>query len=272
MDQQLFNVEATPSEILLIYSANNNAMPAKELGEAIIGLEACLKEVAKIGALYYEGIYIEPIEIGSIKTRLAYIKKIPFKIIVEIGIVAALFNDSFQVIDRFGANNLKNPSKEILEQINDKRVLDLCRSFEFRNGLQKIAQPLNEENNKAQIIISDKTLQITCENKYHFYVDKQEEPILPELINGEEVTIEGEITRINKKLNDLGFIYKSYTLNVSPLDKEKSTAKFHEYLEMDRVKLTGIVIRDSEYEVPKIKVINITPIENPQQKLPLGNK
>lgn len=272
MDQKLFEIETSSSEILLIYSATNSAMPARELGEAIIGLEACLKEVAKISALYYEGIYIEPIETGSIKTKLVYIKKHPWVVVVGIDLVANLFNNSFQLIDRFGANSFKNPQKEVLEAIADKRVLDLCRSFEFRNGLQKVAQPLSEENQKVQIAISDKTLEITCENKYHFYVDQQDEPILPELKNGEEVTIDGEITRINKKLNDLGFIFKGYTLNVSPLDKEKNTTKFHGYLELDKVRLKGIVIRNSEYEVPKIKVMEISSIENPQQKLQLGGK
>lgn len=269
MDKQLFETTSSSSEISLIYHAQNSTMPANEFGEAIIGLEVCLKEAAKIGTLYYEDIYIAPIELGSIKTKLAYIRQHPFQVIIGIGVVAALFNDSFQLIDRFSANNFKNPSKEILERITDRRVLDLCRSFDFRSGLQKIAQPLNEENQKVQLIISDKSMQITCENKFQFYVDKQEEPVLPEFKNGEEITIGGEITRINKKLNDLGFLYKGYTLNVSPLDKEKHTTKFHEYLEMDKVKLRGIIIRDNEYEVPKIKVIDIAPIEDSQQKIPL---
>jgi hypothetical protein len=272
MNQRLFEIETSSSEILLVYSAANNSMPAKELGEAIIGMEECLKETAKIGTLYYEGINIEPIEPGSIKTKLVYIKKHPFQVIVGIGVVAALFNDSFQIIDRFGANNLKNPTSDILEQITERKVLDLCRSFDFRNGLQKVAQPINEVNQKVQIIINNKILQITCENKYQFYIDKQDEPILPELINGQVVVIDGEITRINKKLNDLGFIFKGYTLNVSPLDKDKNTVKFHEFLELDKVRLRGIVIRDSYFEVPKIKVSTINSIDDSQIMLPLGDK
>ncbi len=270
MNRQLFTIESSPSEILLVYDAEKSSMPARDLGKAIIGLELCLSEVARTSLLFYEDIYIEPIEQGSIKTKLVFIKKNPFTIIVGIDLVANLFNNSFQLIDRFGANSFKNPQKEILEQISDRRILDLCRNFNFRDGLQQIAQPINELNQKAEIIISNKTLRITCDNKYQFYVDKQDEPILTELRNGEEVTIEGEITRINKKLNDLGFIYKGHTLNVSPLDKENSTSKFHEYLEQDKVKLRGIVIRDSDYEVPKIKVIEINSINNTQQKLPIG--
>lgn len=184
MNQKLFEIETSGSGIFLVYFATNNSMPAKELGEAIIGLEECLKETAKISLLYYDGIYIEPIIPGSIKTKIAFIKKHPFQIILEIGVIAALFNDSFQIIDRFGANSLRNPSKEILEQIKDRKVLDLCRSYNFREGLQKVAQPLNEENKKVQILINDKSSQITCKNKYQFYLDKQDEPILQELSNG----------------------------------------------------------------------------------------
>ncbi len=269
MNQQLFQVDPSSSEIFLVYSAEKSAMPAKELGEAIIGLETCLKEAAKIGMLAYDNIYVLPIENGSVRTKLIYVQKHPWQTVERISYVATIIVSAFVIIDRFGSNSLKNPTKELLDAISDKKVFELCRSYDFRKGAEKMARPVSEYNEHAEIVIGDKSFKITCDNKYQFYVDKQEDPILPELRNGEEVVIDGEITRINKKLNDLGFIYKGYTLNVSPLDKEKSTTKFHEYLEMEKVQLRGIVIRNSDYEVPKIKVVDIESYKEPQQKLQL---
>lgn len=266
-ETKIFEIKQGDGKIYLIYSAVGNAMPAEEFGKAVIGFEECLREAAKIGLLYHEGIFIEPIELGSVKSVFKYIKKNPLVVVVTIDLVVNLFNNSFQLIDRFGANSFKNPQKEILEQINDKKVLELCRSADFRNGLQKIAEPVSELNQKAEIIIGENNLKITCENKYQFYVNKEDEPILPELVNGEEVVIDGEITRINKKINDIGFTYKGYALNISPIDKEKSVALFHEFLDMDKVSIAGIVIRDSEFKVPKIKVLNIDKFNDSQLSL-----
>lgn len=266
---RLFSINHDDGSIILIYSADNSTMPAKDFGQAMLGFETCLREIAKFSGLYQEGIYVEPVEFGSLKTKFHYIRKNPWVIVVGLDIIVNLLNNSVQLIDKFGASNFKNPQKEILEQISDKKVLDLCRSYEYRSGLQKIAQPLNETNQKVQIVIGNEKTEINCENKYQYYVDKENEPILPELINGDEVTINGEITRINKKVNDLGFIYNGYTIGVSPLDKERSTSNFHEYLEMDRVELTGIVIRNSDFQVPKIKVIAIKQEEDDQLNLKL---
>lgn len=260
----MFETRSLTGEIDLIYFANQSVMPAKFMGEAIIGLDTCLRECAKVGKLNYDAIYIEPLEIGSIKTTLKYIRKHPFEVIVGLGVVAGLLNDSFQIIDRYGASNLRNPTVEVLHEIKDARVLDLCTNFDFRKGLNKIAEPLDELNQKAHIVIGEKTMEINCENKYKFYIDKETEEILPELVNGSTVTLFGEITRINKKANDLGFSYKGYSMNVSPLEKEKSTKEFHEYLELDEVKLQGVVFRDNNYQVPRLKVISITPATSQQ--------
>jgi len=263
----LFEIEQTDGRIFLIYSASNSLMPAIELGKAIVGFEACLREVARVSLLDYASVYIEPIEPGSIKSIFKYVKKHPLAVVVTLDLVVNLFNNSFQLIDRFGASSFRNPSKEILEQISDKKVLDLCRSFDFRSGLQKVAEPISEFNEKAEIIIGENKLNITCDNKYKFYVDKEKESILPELINGEEAIIQGEITRINKKTNELGFHYKGYAISASHIEKDNSIASFHEYLEMDTVKLRGIVIRESDYQVPKIKIIEISKYEDPQLSL-----
>lgn len=270
-ESRLFEVKHGDGKIFLIYQANENSMPADEFGKAIVGFESCLREAAKIGLLYHEGIFIEPIEVGSVRSVFKYVKKNPLAVVVAIDLVVNLFNNSFQLIDRFGADSFKNPHKEILEQVTDKKILELCRSFEFRNGLQKVAEPVSDLNQEAEIIIGENNLKITCKNKYQFYVNKEDSPVLPNLVNGEEVFISGEITRINKRLNDIGFLYDGYTLNISPIDKEKSVALFHEFLDTDKASVRGIVIRDSEFQVPKIKVLDIEKYNNPQASL-LDNK
>jgi hypothetical protein len=268
--EQLFKVNGIDSKLYLIYSANENSMPANRFGTAIIGFEMCLREAAKIGLLNYDEILIEPIEKGSIKSILKFVKKNSLgSTLVTIDLIINLFNNSFQLIDRYGAASFKNPDAKVLAEIKDVKVLDLCSSYDFRYGLQKIAEPIDEVNQKVEIVIGDNTLKITCDNKYKFFVDREQNPILKDLKDGHEVSLDGEITRINKKYNDLGFAYKGFTLSVSPNEKENSIALFHEYLEMDKVTLRGIVSRDNEYEVPKIKVLSVKKYQDLQPNLPI---
>lgn len=265
-NSKLFETDVVNGEITLTYSGDGGAMPAKDLGEAILGLESCLVELAKVSNLVYEEVYIYPISKGSVKTTVVYIKKHPWKVITGVGLVADLLVNSLTLMERFGSSSLKTPNAEIMAAASDPRVLEVCRNFNFRNGAERIARPLNEENTTATITITDNNFTIKCENKYKFYASG-EEKILPELKNGDKVTLIGPITRINKKTNDLGFEYKGHTLSISPMDEEESAAKFHEYLDMDEVELTGIVDRNTDYELPRIKVIKISQILREQQNI-----
>jgi hypothetical protein len=222
-------------------------------------MEMCLRSAGRIGLLNFDSIYIQPIERGSIKTTFRYVKKNPLQIVSGLGFVVQLFANSFTVIDHFGINNVKAPTKEILETIGDRKILQLCQNNDFRIGVEKIAQPVNEITQKAQIRLDDRSIEITCDNRERFLIGNLNEKILPELINGETVELTGEITRINKTPNnDLGFEYKNRRLAVVPLEEDKSTADFHQYLAYNSVKLKGVIVRNSEYEAPRIKVISIT--------------
>ncbi len=126
-----------------------------------------------------------------------------------------------------------------------------------------MAKPLSEVVQSATIKYGDQSLEITCENKYKFY-DIEDEEILPELKDGMQVTLNGEITRINKRSNDLGFNYRGKALSVSPLDTEKNIADYHKYLAADEVQITGLISRTSSFESPKIKIIEITTMSEDQ--------
>lgn len=254
---KLFKEEEKKFFVVVKYSGQMSSMRAKDLGEAIVGMDYCMRKAGVLGSLDFDDVFILPIEEGSVKTTFLYIKNNPWKIVSRSNNVAGLLSASIMAIQLFGANNFRIPTKDIIDRIGDPKVLELCQGFQYRKSLQKVASPLGEYNEKVEIVIGNESVVINCENKYRFYVDKENEQILPDLINGEKRTLRGEIYRINKDNNDLGFKYNGRHISVTPLDEEKNTKEFHQYLDPSEVLLTGIVERSSMYETPSIRVINI---------------
>lgn len=254
----------------LIYDADRSFMPAKDLGEAIIGMSTCLRIAGRVSLLDFEDIYIFPIEVGSVKTPFGYITKKDGKAIIigaAGGLASSLIFGSLSSIGQWGLAALKNPSGEILNKV-DKKVLELCMNSDYRKSISKIAQPINEQNQKVTIKAGNKGYEITCENQYKF-IHEDQEPILPELRNGETVTLKGQLTRMNMvPKNDLGFLYKGRTLSIFPNDPEKNVAlEYHQFTPLPEVVVTGIVVRDTDYEVPKLKVIKMEAPKDLQQNL-----
>ena len=250
--------------ISLIYPPDEG-MYAKSVGEAILGMQLCLEEIAKVAKLDDLEIVVFPVEDGSFKTVFAFLKKDGWKIVVGLDIVFNLFNNGFDVIEHFGANKAHNLDTEVLQYVQDPNVLALCRSKNFIYGSQKIVGPLSEEVQKVEIRYGEGKLEIKCENKQKYFEELEKESIFPELRDGEEVTIAGEITRINKGYDDLGFKYKDRTLKCTPFDSEISATQFHEFLEENQVLLTGVVKRSGPYDLPELKVISISKIESQNQ-------
>lgn len=250
-------------------------MKASELGEAILGMSQCLKEAGHLALLDFDDIFVLPIERGSVKTIFIFIRNqqgiSKWDMVVGLGVVFALVNDGFSIIERFGANQVRQQNTEVIQAITDDRVLKLCQSSSFRNGAKEVAQPLSEINEKVTIKYGKESFEINCDNKYQFY-ETDEQEILPELIDGQEVTLHGEITRINKKTNDLGFVYKGKALSVSPIESDKNIADYHDLLTSDEVVVNGIVSRSSKYETPKIKIVDIHSNEENQLPLDFSNK
>ncbi len=255
----------------MIYFVDQTGIKASDLGEAILGLSQCLKEAANLANLDFDDVFILPIERGSVKTVFIFIQnqrgRRAWDVVIGLGVVFALVNDGMSVIEKFGANAVRNQEQAVIQTILDPRVIKLCQSSSFRDGAKDVVQPLSEINQKVTIKYGEKSFEINCDNKYQFY-ESDEQEILPELIDGEEVTLNGEITRINNTTNDLGFVYKGKSLSVSPSDGEKSIADYHQFLTVDEVTVQGIVSRSSKYETPKIKITEIHSLE--QDQLPFN--
>ena len=216
--------------IELVYPPNNG-MSAKDIGEAILGMQLCLEEIAKIAKFEDIEIVIFPIEPGSLKTKFAYVKKHGWKIVIGADIVFNLLNNGFDVISHFGANKAHNQSTEVMQYSRDINVLELCKSKNFIYGTQKIVAPLAENIEKVEIHYGDNKMEIKCKNRQKFFEELGPESIFPELEDGKTVTIAGEITRINKGYGDLGFKYKDRTLRCTPFDPQINITQFHESIE-----------------------------------------
>ncbi|MBP9819113.1 hypothetical protein KBC79_00020 [Candidatus Woesebacteria bacterium] len=269
-DPLLFVNQNTSSKVFLTYFTPDSAIKADDLGQAIIGMRQCLRKAAIEAHLDFDDVFVLPVEEGSVKTIFIFIKneinqvkkdKITvFTVVVGIDIVANLLVNSLQLIKEFGADQVKHPNSEIAQAVSDPRVLSLCQDVNFRKGAQDIASPLSEVNKKAKITVSDKEFTIECDQKYQFY-ENDNEKILPELVDGTVVTLKGEVTRINKKYNDIGFSYNGKTISVVPENTDESVVEFHEALKKDEIYLTGRVQRSSEYEAPKIILHSVSDVE-----------
>ena len=255
--------------IELVYPPSEG-MNAKEIGEAILGMQTCLREAAEIAKIDDFEVIIFPAERGSFKTIFAFTKKNGWKIIVGIDFVFHLINGGFDLVEHFGANKAHNPDKETIERAMNVEVLDLCKNKNFILGSQKIVSPLKETVQKVEIRYRENETEIKCENRQKFFEELEKEEILPELKNGETINIAGEIVRINKEYGDLGFRYKDRTIKSSPIDNS-SVIQYHNLLEEDQVLLCGMVIRENNFETPQIKIISIKKIKDSQKQLPFKN-
>ncbi len=59
-------------------------------------------------------------------------------------------------------------------------------------------------------------VEITAKEKYIFYEEETEEVLFPELEHGQNVDLEGDITRGNENSNNLGFRYDGHILTIIP--------------------------------------------------------
>ncbi len=251
-------------------------MRATELGDAIVGMATCLRITGRSATLDFEDIYVSPLEEGSIKTVFSFATKNKRELIVSTFggaagmVLGTLLLAPFQLIGQYGLAALKNPSAEVMTTV-DKKILELCMNADYRKSVTKVAQPINEINQKVTIKVDNKGYEINCDNQYKF-ITEDEEPILPELHNGETVTITGRLTRINLDQNDLGFEYHGRKISISPEDSEKAVGKeFHQFLENPVVTIIGKVVRDDDFSIPKIRVFEMHEYESAQTSL-LDNK
>lgn len=264
----LFDLKDDTTPLELIYAANLNKMSAKDLGEAIVGMSTILKIAGRAAGIDFEDVYVYPIQEGSVKTLLIYIKRNKNKLIADVGVVVVgtIILNSFDLIGQLGLTMLKKPDAHILTMV-DKQILELCMNAEYRKSVTKVARPLNLENKKVTIKVAQDSYDITCETQYKF-ITEDEEPILPELRNGQIASLTGSLTRMNMRNNDLGFEYHGRTLSIFPNDHKKNVAtEYHQFTPLPLVTVTGEVVRESDFVVPKLKVIKMDEAKNEQTRM-----
>lgn len=245
----------------LVYSTGDG-MEAEELGRAILGMKICLEEAAKIYGSKDFNIIVLPIEKGSVKTLFIFVRKNHWKMIIAADIIINLMNNSLDLIQQYGVNKSYYQPKEVIDNVQNLKILDLCRNRNFIKGSQEITHPLEESVQKLQIKYNGQSFEINCENRQKFFEEIEEDPILPELENGTEVQLFGEIIRINKESNDLGFRYKDRTLKGILFKNEEDITIYHDLIKENQVRLKGVVVRESMFKTPQIKIISIDKIEN----------
>lgn len=131
------------------------------------------------------------------------------------------FND-IQFIDNNALVGIRNNKGEILYV--SKEILDIyekCDPKLFRELSSIVTQDrklvigsIDEGRNDSE--------ELSYEHKNIFYVDVEDvddEIILPELIHGNHVVLEGEVTRENKTSNSMGFLYDGHILTAFPESK-----------------------------------------------------
>jgi hypothetical protein len=260
--EALFREDEVTLAIELIYDADKSLMRASDLGEAILGMTTCLRIAGRSAAFDFEDVYVSPLEEGSVKAVFRFVRRHKNTLIVGTvsgatgTLLSTLILAPFQLIGQYGLPALKQPSAEVMATV-DKKVLEMCMNGDYRKGATKVARPINEVNQKVTIKVDSKSYEINCDNQYKF-ITEDEEPILPNLVDGETVTITGQLTRLSLDQNDLGFLYKGRRLSIKPQDRDKTVGtEFHQFFDKPKplVTITGQVYRDSFYVVPRIGVI-----------------
>jgi len=123
----------------------------------------------------------------------------------------------------------------------------------------------------------EKKVSITEKEKLIFFTKSEDEDILfPELKHGQNVELEGSITRGNEKTNTIGFEYRGHILTCKPKDGNIAVFKNKIISQLDNhffppVKIVGIIDRTDENHLfknsrPQVIFNDIIPLEKPENK------
>ena len=155
-------------------------------------------------------------------------------------------SDLFVVITNDEGEQLKVPVAVL-------SLLDKCPTTLF-GKLASLVSPSQELEIGVKNGNQVETAKITEATRRIFFTgDEDEENILPELVDGETVTLSGVVTRTNESENSLGFAYNDHVLTCKPL-ADKALADFktalisqnHKHLYVPQVVMTGVVERKNQ--------------------------
>ncbi|QFT11655.1 hypothetical protein [Vibrio sp. THAF190c] len=155
------------------------------------------------------------------------------------------------------------PALDLYLDSNSKLLEELARNVAEGRTL-KIGT--YNDGVKDEVTIGKKDKAIFCKDDNE---DDEEMLVLPELVHGTTVVIEGEVTRENKTSNSLGFKYLGHILTAYP--DVGSVVKYKPLLFL-RCKLVGIVSRTDEKgqmtaKRPKLIVSHLEALEQTNRDL-----
>ncbi len=139
---------------------------------------------------------------------------------------------------------------ELLVPLEVLKLLDKCPQNLFSNLACIVTQ---EQELEIGVKVNDQleAVKISFAERSYFYVEEEEEEaILPDLIDGETVTLTGMVTRANETAQSIGFSYQGHVITCKP-ENGKRLADFknllisqnHKYLYVPLMDLTGVVER-----------------------------
>ena len=138
------------------------------------------------------------------------------------------------------------------------------------NKLTKIV----EEERELLVGLNDDDITIeetiTIKHKYIFTrPDEDDEIILPELVHGEYVEIQGHVTRGNEKSNTIGFLYSGHIITCFP---ETGNIKQFKSNLFNNCLIKGYVDRENKEgrfieKRPRIRFIEMVNLDRPTETL-----
>jgi hypothetical protein len=99
-----------------------------------------------------------------------------------------------------------------------KEYLDLYVSCNSKL-LEEVAKVIEADRSLIVGVVENEVpeeVELTAKDKYIFYEEDTEEVLFPELVHGQMVDLEGDITRGNENSNNLGFRYDGHILTIMP--------------------------------------------------------
>lgn len=155
-------------------------------------------------------------------------------------------SDQFVIITNDEGEQLKVPIAVLF-------LMEKCPTALF-GKLASLVSPSQELEIGVKNGNQVETAKITEATRRIFFADDDdEENILPELVDGETVTLTGVVTRTNESENSLGFAYNDHVLTCKPLS-DRTLADFktalisqnHKHLYVPQVVMTGVVERKNQ--------------------------
>lgn len=136
-----------------------------------------------------------------------------------------------------------------------------------------------ENERELRIVVclpnGNETETLTLKDKSIFYVSEEEGDLLfPELEHGQNVALEGIVTRGNENTNSIGFSYQNHILNCQP--RNGSIVRFKHALFL-KCRIIGTIDRTDQFgkiteKKPKIIFDDIKPLERESPELSLFEK